>query len=77
MPGKGSIASAWTRRAERILGPEGDTYVHGYLALVRSEAAAATGDIDAALASRSAPSTIGNRAADADLKAYALTNLGP
>ena len=41
MPGKASIASAWTRRAERLIGPEGDTYVHGYLALVGSEAAAA------------------------------------
>ena len=38
--GKHSIASAWTRRAEKIIGPgDGETYAHGYLALVRSEAA--------------------------------------
>ena len=33
----------WTHRAERIIGPEGETYAHGYLALVRSEAAARHG----------------------------------
>ena len=32
--GKHSIASGWTRRAERIIGAEGDTYLHGYLALL-------------------------------------------
>ena len=74
--GKHSIASAWTRRAERILGPEGETYAHGYLALIRSEAAGATGDVDAALALAERAVNIGTRAADADLKAYALTNLG-
>ena len=36
--GKRSIASGWVRRAERIIGSEGETYAHGYLALVRSEA---------------------------------------
>lgn len=74
--GKHSIASAWTRRAERIIGPEGETYAHGYLALIRSEAAAATGDIEAALALAERAVEIGNRAANPDLKAYALSNLG-
>ena len=71
------IASAWTRRAERILGPDGDTYAHGYLALVRSEGAAAAGRRRCrARASRERAVDIGSRAADADLKASALTNLG-
>ncbi|MEO8229336.1 MAG: adenylate/guanylate cyclase domain-containing protein [Chloroflexota bacterium] len=74
--GKHSIASAWTRRAERILGPEGETYAHGYLALIGSESAAATGDVDTALALAERAVEIGSRAADADLKAHALTNLG-
>ena len=74
--GKPSIASAWIRRAERLVGPEGDTYVHGYLALVRSEMAAAGGQIDAALVLAEQAVAIGNRTADADLNAYALTNLG-
>jgi class 3 adenylate cyclase len=74
--GKHSIASAWTRRAERIIGPDGETYAHGYLALIGSEAAAATGDVEAALALAERAVEIGNRAADADLNAYALTNLG-
>lgn len=71
-----SIASAWVRRAERILGPEGDTYAHGFLALVRSEMAAAQGDIDGALALAEQVIAIGDRAEDADLRACELTNLG-
>lgn len=74
--GKPSIASAWVRRAERILGPEGDTYAHGFLALVRSEMAAAQGDIDAALALAEQVIAIGDRAEDADLRACGLSNLG-
>jgi class 3 adenylate cyclase len=74
--GKHSIASAWTGRAERIIGAEGETYAHGYLALLRSEAAAAAGDIEAALALAERAVGIGTRAADLDLKAYALSNLG-
>ncbi len=34
--GKPSISSAWRRRAERLVGADGETYVHGYLALVRA-----------------------------------------
>ena len=30
-PGSVSIASAWIRRAERLVGAAGETYVHGYL----------------------------------------------
>jgi class 3 adenylate cyclase len=74
--GKPSIASAWKGRAERIIGADGDTYAHGYLALVGSGAAAAAGDVDAALALAERAVDIGSRAADADLKAYALSNLG-
>ncbi len=74
--GKRSIASAWTRRAERIIGAEGETYLHGYLALLGSEAAATSGDIETALALAERAVQIGNGATDADLKAYALTNLG-
>jgi class 3 adenylate cyclase len=74
--GKPSIASAWLRRAERILGGDGDTYAHGYLAMTRSEAAAAAGDTDAALALAERAVSIGDRVADGDLKAFALSNLG-
>jgi class 3 adenylate cyclase len=74
--GKPSIASAWTRRAERMIGPDGDDYAHGYLALVHSEAAAAAGDVETALAEAERAITIGEGAADADLRAYAQSNLG-
>jgi class 3 adenylate cyclase len=74
--GKSSIAAAWGSRAAGIIGPEGETYAHGYLALGRSEGAAATGDLDTALALAERAVAIGSRVADADLKASALTNLG-
>jgi class 3 adenylate cyclase len=74
--GKASIASAWKRRAERLIDPNGDTYVHGYLALVGSETAAASGDLDAALALAERAVSIGSATADPDLRAYSQTNLG-
>ena len=74
--GKTSIAAAWGRRAAGIIGPDGDTYAHGYLALGRSEGAAAAGNVDEALALAELAVAIGTRAADADLKASALSNLG-
>ena len=64
--GKYSIASAWKRRAERLIGPEGDTYVHGYLALIGSEAAGAMGDPDSALALADRAVELGKAAAEAD-----------
>ncbi|HEV8403319.1 MAG TPA: adenylate/guanylate cyclase domain-containing protein [Candidatus Limnocylindrales bacterium] len=74
--GKNAIAGVWIRRAERLIGTEGETYAHGYLAVVRSEAAAMNGDIDAALAQAQHAIEIGDQTADADLNAFALTNLG-
>jgi class 3 adenylate cyclase len=74
--GKPAISSVWKRRAERLIGADGETYVHGYLALVGSESAAASGDLDAALALAERAVEIGGLAADPDLTAYAQTNLG-
>jgi class 3 adenylate cyclase len=74
--GKYSIATAWKRRAERLIGSEGETYAHGYLALSDSEAAGAMGDPDKALAFAERAVAIGKAAADADLTAFGLTNLG-
>jgi class 3 adenylate cyclase len=74
--GKMSIAAAWTRRAERLLEGQDESYAHGYLALVRSEIARAAGQIDAALELAEQAVRIGDRAGDADLRAYGLTALG-
>ena len=74
--GKYAIASAWRKRAERLIGAEGETYVHGYLALIGSEAAAAMGDPETAVALAERAVELGKRTADADLTAYSLTNLG-
>ena len=74
--GKFAIASAWKRRGERLIGTEGDTYAHGYLALIASQQAAATGDLDAALAQAERAVTIGSLAKHADLTATAQVNLG-
>lgn len=74
--GKPSIGAAWTRRAERLLEGEPEGYAHGYLALAKSGAAMATGDIEAALRLAEEAVQISNRARDADLQATALTALG-
>ncbi|MDQ3127045.1 MAG: helix-turn-helix transcriptional regulator [Chloroflexota bacterium] len=74
--GRHAIATAWLHRAERIIGPAGDTYPHGYLALVRSEAARAAGDIDTAVGLAERAVDIGRTSGDPDLRAYALSHLG-
>ena len=76
MTGRLSIASGWVRRAERILGSDGETYAHGYLALVRSEIASASGDVDEALVLAQRAVDIGNRETDPDLRAWSLAHLG-
>ena len=74
--GKHSIASAWKGRAERLVGATGETYVHGSLAIIGSETAAASGDLDGALALAERAVAIGTDAADADLRANAQVTLG-
>ena len=74
--GKYSIASGWKRRAEQLIGTEGETYAHGHLALIESEIAGYMGNVDLALSLAERAVAIGKGAADPDLTAYALTNLG-
>jgi len=74
--GKAAIARAWQRRAERLIGADGETYAHGYLALAASESAAAQGHLDAALSHAERAIEIGANAADPDLTAFAQSNLG-
>ena len=74
--GKYSLAAGWVRRAERLLPEDGETYAHGYLLLVRSEAAAFQGDTEAALALAERAVEIAGRASDADLRAWSLAHIG-
>ena len=74
--GKLSLASGWVRRAERLLPEGGDTYAHGYLLLVRSEAAAGQGDIATALELAERVVEVAGHSSDADLRAWGLGNLG-
>ena len=74
--GKPALAGAWARRAQRLIGTKGDTYAHGYLALVGSESAAATGQLEAALALAEKAVAIGSTNDDRDLAAFAQSNLG-
>jgi class 3 adenylate cyclase len=74
--GKRSISAAWLRRGERMLEAHPDSPVQGYLEIVHSEAAAMSGDVDAALAHAQQAIDIGEGASDPDLKAHALANLG-
>ena len=71
--GKLSVASAWTRRGERLLGGRAETYAHGYLALMRSDLAKASGDIPRALELAGEAVAIGERTGHQDLYAFALT----
>jgi class 3 adenylate cyclase len=71
--GKLSVASAWTRRAERLLDGQDETYAHGYLALMRSDLAKASGDISRALKLTEEAIAIGERTGYQDLYAVALT----
>jgi class 3 adenylate cyclase len=74
--GKSSIASAWGRRGERLLEDKPESYAHGYLALGKSGLASATGNVDEALELAEQAVQIANRSSNADLQAFALTNLG-
>ena len=74
--GKGAIANVWVKRAERIIGVEGDTPIHGYLALAHSERARSMGDLELATQLAERMIAISEGATDPDLRAYALTNLG-
>jgi tetratricopeptide (TPR) repeat protein len=71
--GKYSVASAWMRRAERLLDGQAETYAHGYLALMRSDLAKASGDISRALELTDEAVAIGERTGHQDLHAFALT----
>ncbi len=74
--GKGAIANVWVKRAERIIGVEGDTPVHGYLALVHSEGAHSAGDLERATQFAEQAIAISEGAIDPDLRAFALSNMG-
>jgi class 3 adenylate cyclase len=74
--GKPSIASAWTRRAEKLLDGQPESYAHGYLALVQSAGASAAGTIEMAVELAERAVEIASRATDPDLVAAALSALG-
>lgn len=74
--GNGSIASAWLRRAERILEHRPESYAHGYLALAHASAALGRGEIDAAGKRAEEAVRIGVGTGDFDLGALALGELG-
>jgi class 3 adenylate cyclase len=71
--GKLSVATAWMRRAERLLDGRPETYAHGYLALMRSNLAKESGDISRALEFADEAVVISERAGHPDLHAFALT----
>ena len=71
--GKLSVTSAWTRRAERLLDGRAETYAHGYLALIRSNVAKASGDISQAVEFAEEAVAIGERTGHPDLQAFALS----
>jgi class 3 adenylate cyclase len=74
--GNVSIAAGWMRRGERLLPEGGETYVHGWFALARSEAAAAMNRPDEAMPLAERAVEIATRTGDADLRAWSLAHLG-
>ncbi|HYM82914.1 MAG TPA: hypothetical protein VEY67_02030, partial [Candidatus Dormibacteraeota bacterium] len=74
--GRTSIAAAWARRGERLVEGQPEGYAHGYLALVRSDAARARGDLEAAIALAIEAIAIGERTRDDELRGWAMTTLG-
>jgi class 3 adenylate cyclase len=76
MSGKISIASAWLRRGQKLLEGKPTGYPHAYLALINSEVARFTGNIDEALELAQEAVRIATEAAHPDLQAAALLNLG-
>ena len=73
--GKGSMASGWVRRAERLLTDQPETYAHGFLALAHSEIAKAEADIPRAIARADEALSIARRTDHSDLRATALATL--
>jgi class 3 adenylate cyclase len=71
-----SIAAGWLHRAERLLEGRDETFVHGYLALCRSDAARLDGSINLALTFAEEAVAIAGRSGEPDLKASAMTALG-
>jgi class 3 adenylate cyclase len=74
--GKPSIASAWAKRAERLLDGQPEGYAHGYLALVQSDAARMAGDVGTAIALAERAVAIASKGTDPDLQASALMAVG-
>lgn len=71
-----SIAGGWIHRAERLLEGQPETFVHGYLALCRSEIAHQSGSISEAVAQAEEAVAIAERTGHSDLRASAMTALG-
>ncbi len=71
-----SIAAGWLHRAERLLEGRDEGVAHGWLALARSDAARLDGSISDAVSLAEDAVAIGDRTADPDLRASAMTNLG-
>lgn len=74
--GRGSIASAWGRRAEPLLDGVPETYAHGFLALLQADMAKERGDLPTAIQRAEEAVEIGKRTGNPDLRAMALTALG-
>jgi class 3 adenylate cyclase len=75
MRGKGSIASSWARRAERLLEDQPESYAHAFLALIQAEMAKSTGDVETAVELATAAVDVARRTGHPDVHAMALTTL--
>ena len=75
MRGRTSIASGWTRRAERLLEGVPESYAHAAVATIRSEQAHLAGEVEAARSLAEEAVAIARRAGHPDVIAAALLRL--
>jgi len=73
--GKLSLATGWTRRAERLLEGEPESYAHAYLTLEQGDLAKWAGDIERAMPLVASAIEIASRTVNPDIHAMALTSL--
>jgi class 3 adenylate cyclase/tetratricopeptide (TPR) repeat protein len=71
-----AIATAWLRRAERLLADVPEGYGHGWLAVTRAFEAGQAGPVETILAQADLAESIASRVGDRDLSAMALVCRG-
>jgi class 3 adenylate cyclase len=71
-----SVARGWLNRAERLVGGEPESVVHGYVAIAHAQLAWSRGELDHALSHLEAAAAVAERLGEAKLRAWAAMYRG-